>query len=239
MWRLSLFTSLAFTLSGCFVGTVGAVIGILAAVNDSGGDAPDVPRVVNLRLEPGPESPSRPDDLRHVRIRFDLAETTAEPAEVRVEFSAGAAAGVIDEGLKPTSAAGTAQAIEWNALASGLKGFQQAAVRVTARDGDGEGFGASATFAIGNDAPVVTDIRLCERGAGSLSQNVVVAYELADSAGDPSRIRFFVVQDGALTEVKSEDVQRGRPRRSRRESPTGQAHAHLGVACDPRHHGPR
>jgi len=202
--RVWLLLGLPFVLSGCFVGTVGVVLGILAATDKDSSESADVPRVVNLRVDPGLNS-SRADDLTRVSIRFDLVETSNESAVVRVEFLAAGSTGVIEERERITSAAGAEQTLEWNAVDSGLEGFLEVELRVTVRDTNGKGFGAQRSFEIGNDPPRVNNVTLCE-GASSLSQNVVVEFDLSDSAGDPSAVDFQVWVDGESVEVDPKDV---------------------------------
>ncbi|MBI4606529.1 MAG: hypothetical protein HY721_31575, partial [Planctomycetes bacterium] len=179
---------------GCLAGTAGVALGIWSAVGGEEGRPEDAPRVVNLRLLPGSEGSPRADDLEAVRVSFDLVSPSGRPARVKVEHSSGRRAATIAEMDLDASPAGRAHVVVWNAAADGLEGLVRTELAVTPRDGAGRGFGARlAGVLIGNDPPQVASV---EVEGERVEKNVVVRFELSDSAGDPSRIALLVSQDG-------------------------------------------
>jgi len=211
---------------GC--GYVGTTIALVAAGSDGGGGStrlPAPPQVAELDLEVEDDDSEgeiedegavdRASDLARVPIVFKLIEPTFEPATIAVEFSVGGAPFAtctlfddpetpdVDEGKREdlaTSPDGVLYVRLWNAAADGLSGLTTATVRVTPRDGDGEGISADRTEPIGNDPPVL----LAPRALGELRGNVVLAFSLLDSSGDRASV-------GVRYKLDGEDDARFRP----------------------------
>ncbi|MEM7230828.1 MAG: VCBS repeat-containing protein [Planctomycetota bacterium] len=195
--------SLAFVLSGCGLGIFGAS----AAVAGSGGTrtAPDVPSVTDLVLV-AEDGQSRPLNTDGVTISFELSESTSELADILVEYQSGESwlpislgspdsDGIIEE--LETSRSGTSHTVLWFAELNGFTGYNEVNLRITASDSDGVGPAEvleSASF--GNDAPAVSNIDVVGE-SGTANGNIVVRFDIADSASDNVSVELLYSTDGS------------------------------------------
>ncbi|MEM7231389.1 MAG: hypothetical protein AAF517_04410 [Planctomycetota bacterium] len=210
-------------LSGCYLAVFGAGAGAYFLSNDDGGpttlEVNALPVVTRLEVAEGTPGSGRADILTDVLVSFVVSELTSESSSVRVEFSTNGTDYLLAslEGSNPfelpSESLGVRQEVSWQANSNLGDGYHSdVRVRITATDSDGSG-SEESTFSLGNDLPVVEDVRVVERVGGEpldeVSGTVVVTCQLSDTAGDRSNIEFFSRRPGGEFVLENANVVAG------------------------------